>query len=66
MNNKIVIKNNKQNHRKILMLNTLATSILLVSGQLYALEVMQDDALRAVDGQDGVQISTTLAEANID
>ena len=66
MNNKMVIKNNKQNHRKILMLNTLATSVLLASGQLYALEVMQDDALRAVDGQDGVQISTTLSEANID
>ena len=62
----MVIKNNKQNHRKILMLNTLATSVLLASGQLYALEVMQDDALRAVDGQDGVQISTTLSEANID
>lgn len=60
------MKNNKQNHKKILMLNTLTMSMLFASGYVFALEPMQDDALRSVDGQDGVQISTTLSEANID
>lgn len=40
--------------------------MLLASGQIYALEVMQDDALRAVDGQDGILISTTLSAVDID
>lgn len=60
------MKNNKHNHKKRLILNTLATSILLATGQAYALELMHDDDLRAVDGQDGVHISSTLSEANID
>lgn len=60
------MKNNKSNHASALVLNTLTLSILIASSQSYALEVMQDEALRAVNGQDGVQISTTLSEANID
>ena len=60
------MKNNKQNHKRNFTLNALAVSVLIASGQSYALQVMQDDDLRAVDGQDGVQISTTLSEANID
>lgn len=60
------MKNNKHNHRRTLVLNTLTFSILIATGHAYALEALQDDALRAVNGQDGVQISTTLTEANVD
>lgn len=60
------MKNNKQNHNKTLVLNTLTLSMLIATTPIYALEILQDDDLRAVNGQDGVQISTTLSEANID
>lgn len=47
-------------------LNTLTLSMLMLSSPAFALQAMQDEDLRAVNGQDGVQISTTLSEANID
>lgn len=40
--------------------------MLLASTHIYALQAMEDADLRAINGQDGVQISTTLSEANID
>lgn len=60
------MKNKKYNHNKILILNTLTVSMLLASSHIYALQAMEDSDLRAINGQDGVQISTTLSEANID
>lgn len=47
-------------------LNTLTLSILMVSTGSYALKVLPDDELRAVNGQDGVHITATIAEADID
>ena len=58
------IKNNKQNN--ILMLTPLAFSMLLLSLPAAALVPMEDDALRTVNGQDGIHLSATLTEANVD
>lgn len=58
------MKNNNQNRR--FMLKSLTMSMLLLSGHSFALQTMQDEELRSVNGQDGVKISTTLSEANID
>ena len=60
------MKNKKNSHNKTLMLNTLALSVFMASGHVYALQVIADEDLRSINGQDGVQISTSLAEANID
>lgn len=60
------MKNNKHNQYQKFALNTLTISILMASPSLYALEALQDAELRAINGQDGVQISTSLSEANID
>lgn len=74
-----MMKNNKQNHQftmsrsaktdaQVWSLNTLTLSMLLMgfSAPTFALQAMQDEDLRAVNGQDGVQIITSLSEANID
>lgn len=55
-------KNNPQNF----MLNILSLSVLLATSHTYALQAMNDTDLREINGQDGVRISTTLAEANVD
>lgn len=60
------MNNKKYNHSSLLVMNALSLSILLASGHAMALEVMHDEALRSVNGQDGVHISTTLTEANMD
>ncbi len=40
--------------------------MLLVSGQVFALEALTDADLSAVNGQDGISIQTTFNEINID
>ena len=60
------MKNKKQNHYKKLPFNALTLAILTASSGLYALQPMQDADLRAVNGQDGVHVSASLSEANID
>nr|WP_215902795.1 DUF6160 family protein [Acinetobacter seifertii] len=47
---------NKENHSSKFILNTLATSMLLVSGQVFALEALTDADLSAVNGQDGISV----------
>ncbi|OTG65589.1 DUF6160 family protein [Acinetobacter silvestris] len=58
--------NKKLNHGKGFILNTLTLSMIFMSGSTYALEALGDGELRNVNGQDGVHISTTFKEANID
>lgn len=58
--------NKKQNHGKGFILNTLTLSMLCVSAPTYALEALDDSGLRNINGQDGVYITTTFKEANID
>jgi hypothetical protein len=60
------MKNKKYNHSKKLALNVLTLSMLFATGQVSALEILENEALRNVNGQDGIQISTTLSEASID
>ena len=59
------MKTKQQQHKKKLILNTLALSILCVHVPAYALQVLDDSDLRNVNGQDGIHIETTLKEANI-
>ena len=74
-----MMNNKNQNHQhrlgpsstsstKKLVLNRLSLSVFMasVSSSVFALQALQDDDMRAVNGQDGVHISTTLTEANID
>ena len=58
--------NKKQNHTNGFILNTLTVSMMLLSGSVHALQAMDDSDLRAINGQDGVQIATTFDEANVD
>lgn len=57
---------NKKNNHQIFVLNVLSLSVLIASSHVYALEALTDRDLRAINGQDGVHISTTLSEANVD
>ena len=57
---------NKNNQHKVLMLTPLAFSIILARTMATALVPLEDDALRKVNGQDGVHLSATLSEANVD
>jgi len=60
------MKKNNQNHKMAwFALNTLATSMLLINSA-YALQSLDDSALRSVNGQDGVYISTSYDEVNVD
>ena len=61
-----VMKKNKENHSSKFILNALTTSMLLVSGHVFALEALTDADLSAVNGQDGISIQTTFNEINID
>ncbi|ETR95942.1 DUF6160 family protein [Acinetobacter lactucae] len=60
------MKKNKENHSSKFILNALTTSMLLVSGHVFALEALTDADLSAVNGQDGISIQTTFNEINID
>ena len=57
---------NKESHGSKFILNTLTASMLLVSGQVFALEALTDADLSAVNGQDGISIQTTFNEINVD
>lgn len=60
------MKKNNQNHNTAwFALNTLATSMLLINSA-HALQSLDDSALRNVNGQDGVHISTSYDEINVD
>lgn len=48
------------------VLNALSASIFLLNGSAYALQAMDDQDLRRVDGQDGVDIVTSYSQADID
>ncbi|MCH7384115.1 heme utilization protein [Acinetobacter dispersus] len=61
------MKNKNVNHRKIsFALNTLAASIFFISHSAYALQALDDSALRSVNAQDGVHIETTYDNINVD
>ena len=60
------MKKNNQNHNTAwFALNTLATSMLFINSA-HALQSLDDSALRNVNGQDGVHISTSYDEINVD
>ncbi len=59
------MKVKQKKHQKRLILNTLALSILCVHVPAYALQALDDSSMRAVNGQDGIYVETTLKEANI-
>ncbi len=54
---------NKESHGSKFILNTLTASMLLVSGQVFALEALTDADLSAVNGQDGISIQTTSTKS---
>lgn len=60
------MENKKNNHNKAFMLSTLSASILLLSSATYALEMLPDQELRHVNGQDGLAIELTYDQINID
>lgn len=61
------MKNKKLNHRTInFALNTLAASMFFISHSAYALQALDDSAMRSVNGQDGVHIETTYDNINVD
>ncbi|MCH4246363.1 MAG: hypothetical protein LKF82_00770 [Acinetobacter populi] len=51
---------------KNLKLNVLTVSILLLSHQTFAMQVLQDHDLRQIDGQDGVELITQYSKIDID
>ena len=55
----------EKQQKKGFILSALAFSMLLVHVPAHALEALADSDLRNVNGQDGVHIETTMAEANI-
>ncbi|MCH7379406.1 MULTISPECIES: DUF6160 family protein [Acinetobacter] len=60
------MKKNNQNHNLTLfVLNTLTASIFLINSA-HALQSLDDNALRSVNGQDGVHIATSYDEINVD
>ena len=60
------MKKNKQRHNIAwFVLNTLAASICLVN-TAHALQRLDDQAMRQVNGQDGVHISTSYDEINVE
>jgi len=61
------MKKNNENARNIsFALNTLAASIFFISHSAYALQALDDSALRSVNGQDGVHIETTYDKIHVD
>ena len=61
-----VMKKNKQNHKTAwFALNALAASMFLVHSA-HALQSLDDTALRQVNGQDGVHISTTYNAVDVE
>lgn len=60
------MKNKKQSHKTAYFaLNVLAASLLLMSHPVYALQTLDDSALRQVNGQDGIHVATTYDEINV-
>jgi hypothetical protein len=59
------MKGNQKNAQKF-ALTALAASILLLSESSYALQALDDHQLSRIDGQDGIDISTTYSQADID
>ncbi|MDF2416976.1 heme utilization protein [Acinetobacter beijerinckii] len=60
------MKKNKQNHRlTCFTMTTLAASLMLVSHSTFALQSLDDSALRNVNGQDGVHIATSYDAVDV-
>lgn len=60
------MKNKKQSHKTAYFtLNALAASLFLMSHPVYALQTLDDSALRQVNGQDGIHVATTYDEINV-
>lgn len=60
------MKNKKQSHKTAYFaLNILAASLFLMSHPVYALQTLDDSALRQVNGQDGIHVATTYDEINV-
>lgn len=60
------MKKNNQNHNvAYFALNTLAASLLMISHSAYAMQSLDDSALRQVNGQDGISINTSFDEVNV-
>lgn len=60
------MKKNNQNHKLVYFtLNTLAASLLIASHSAYAMQSLDDSALRQINGQDGISINTSFDEVNV-
>ena len=57
---------NLNNIPKRFMLTSLASSLLLLNFNAYALQAMTEQDLRKIDGQDGVSVTTQYDQINID
>lgn len=56
--------NNKSS--RYFALSTLAGSLLLAQGSVYALQEMNEQDMRKIDGQDGVYIGTEYDRIDVD
>ncbi|MDR7017123.1 DUF6160 family protein [Acinetobacter sp. 3657] len=54
------------NEKRQFVLNTLAFSLLLIQTSAYAMQALDDTALRGVNGQDGIHVSTIYDEVNVE
>lgn len=54
------------NQKRQFILNTLAFSLLLIQSPSFAMQAMDDGALRGVNGQDGIHVSTTYDQVNVE
>ena len=50
---------NRNKPKVFFALSVLSTSLILLSQSIYALQALEDQDLRAVNGQDGLHINTT-------
>ena len=59
-----MIKRTPMNTRHF-ALTTLSASILLLSTPSYALQILQDNDLRQIEGQDGIDVTISYTQADI-
>ena len=59
------MKNNKKYQRPVFRLTVLVISLYAVQSSVYAMQFLDDSALRQVNGQDGIHVATTYDEINV-
>ena len=59
------MKNNKNYQRPVFRLTVLVMSLYAAQSSAYAMQSLDDTALRQVNGQDGIHVATTYDEINV-